>query len=108
MELEANGLMSALAELATSCGELYRIACDFRCDRPVLVAAQNTATHLYRIAQEAISNAVRHGRAKKITIELQHGDLEAMLAVTNDGAPLPATPGRSGGMGLQSCAIAPR
>jgi PAS domain S-box-containing protein len=100
VELEANGLMSALAELAASCGELYRITCDFRCDRPVLIAAQNTATHLYRIAQEAISNAVRHGRAKKITIELQHGDTEAVLAVTNDGAPLPATPGRSGGMGL--------
>jgi signal transduction histidine kinase len=66
----------------------------------VLIATQNTASHLYRIAQEAINNAVRHGHAKTIAIELQNGDTEAVLSVTNDGAPLPTKLGRSGGMGL--------
>jgi signal transduction histidine kinase len=100
VDLEANGLMSALSELATSCGQLYGIDCKFHCDRPVLIATQNTASHLYRIAQEAINNAVRHGHAKTIAIELQNGDTEAVLSVTNDGAPLPTKLGRSGGMGL--------
>ncbi len=101
VELEKNGLMSALAELATNSAHLYRIACNFRCDRPVLVTNEMTATHLYRIAQEAISNAVRHARATTIAISLRSVGDEAMLTVANDGAPLPEEPGREGGMGLR-------
>lgn len=102
VELEKNGLMSALAELAASSADLYRIECRFTCDRPVLVTDDTTATHLYRIAQEAISNAVRHGHAKTITMELRHVGNEAVLTITNDGAALPEEPGRSGGMGLRT------
>jgi signal transduction histidine kinase len=60
-----------------------------------------TSTHLFRIAQEAISNAVRHGRAGTVVIELRHEDGQAVLALTNDGLPLPAELGREGGMGLR-------
>jgi hypothetical protein len=100
VELEANGLMSALEELAAHSAQLHRIDCRFRCKKPLLLTNQSVATHLYRIAQEAISNAVRHARAKKIIVELRHSGDEGVLTITNDGAPLPPKPRRSGGMGL--------
>jgi signal transduction histidine kinase len=71
VELEANGLMSALGQLATSCGQLYGVDCQFECGRPVLIGVQETATHLYRIAQGAVTNAIKHGHAKTITIALR-------------------------------------
>ncbi len=101
VEVEANGLISALTELAASGSHLYRIGCDFRCEEPVLLTEHMTATHLYHIAQEAISNAVRHGHAKSIAIELRQRGREAELTITSDGEPLPAEPFRSEGMGLR-------
>jgi signal transduction histidine kinase len=101
VELEKNGLMSALMELAANSAHLYRVECRFTCEQPVLVTDETAATHLYRIAQEAISNAVRHAHAKTITLELHPAADEAVLTVANDGVPLPAEPGRIGGMGLR-------
>ena len=102
VELETNALMSALAELCKDSAQLYRTDCDFRCEQPVLLTHHAAATHLYRIAQEAISNAVRHGLAKTITMELRQTGHEAVLTITNDGTALPEEPGRSGGMGLRT------
>jgi PAS domain S-box-containing protein len=101
VELEKNGLMSALSELAANSAHLYRIDCTFACEQPVLITNEAAATHLYRIAQEAISNAVRHGRARSIALALRPAGDTAVLTVANDGAPLPAEPAREGGMGLR-------
>jgi PAS domain S-box-containing protein len=101
VEMEKNGLMSALTELAASSAHLYRIECRFECEHPVLVTDGAAATHLYRIAQEAISNAVRHARAKTISLTLRPEGDEAVLTISNDGAPLPVEPQRGGGMGLR-------
>jgi signal transduction histidine kinase len=101
VKLENNGLMSALTELAAGSAHLYRVECGFTCDPPVLVTDVAMATHLYRIAQEAISNAVRHARAKTIALTLRLAGAAAVLTVANDGAPLPAEPERAGGMGLR-------
>ena len=102
VELETNALMSALAELCKDSAQLYRTDCEFLCEQPVLLTHHAAATHLYRIAQEAISNAVRHGHAKTITMELRQTGQEAVLTITNDGTALPEEPGRSGGMGLRT------
>jgi two-component system, LuxR family, sensor kinase FixL len=101
VDLEASGLMSALDQLATSCGQLYGVDCQFRYDRPVLIGSRETATHLYRIAQEAINNAIKHGHAKTIVIGLRHAGAETLLTVTNDGLPFPSDAERRGGVGLQ-------
>jgi len=101
VDLEINGLMCALSRLATSCGQLYEISCQFDCERPVLIEDQETATHLYRIAQEAIGNAIKHGHAKTIVVSLRRTGGETLLSITNDGLPLPSDLERRGGMGLQ-------
>jgi signal transduction histidine kinase len=61
------------------------------------------AAHLYRIAQEATSNAVRHGRAKHIGIELARHSERVLLSIEDDGSGLSeeAEQGRQDGLGLR-------
>src|SRR5688572_11448721 len=68
--LEGDGLMRGLSELAASTSRIPGVKCRFRCDPPVCIQDVTTATHLYRIAQEAVNNALKHGRAKTIDITL--------------------------------------
>lgn len=100
VELEANGLMSALAELATNTEKRFHIACEFRCECEVLIEDNVAATHLYRIAQEAINNALRHGKAKRVVIALDCEGGTVQLIITDDGIGFPKKP-NPGGMGLQ-------
>jgi len=57
---------------------------------------------LFRIAQEAVSNAVRHGRAARIDISLSCADGNGLLIIDDDGIGLPRGPRRSGGIGLHT------
>jgi len=68
---EPQGLMSALRKWANEVEVLFQIRCSFHCDAPVYVPDANAATHLYRIAQEAVNNAIRHGKSKNIVISLR-------------------------------------
>jgi PAS domain S-box-containing protein len=100
VSIEANGLMSALHELAETVSTLFPVECRFECVEPILVRDNMVATHLYRIAQEAINNAIKHGKAESIIIRLRRNSAGAELQVTDDGAGFPKEP-RSNGMGLQ-------
>ena len=66
MTLEATGLVTALRDLAAKAESMFRVSCLFVSEDEVLVHDNTVATHLYRIAQEAITNAVKHGKAKTI------------------------------------------
>jgi PAS domain S-box-containing protein len=99
--LESEGLMSALQELADYTERMFRVNCRFLCPDPVLVHNHTMATHLYRIAQEAVSNAVRHGKARRITIALQRGADRIQLEIRDDGSGLPRDLSRAKGMGLR-------
>jgi len=97
---DAQGLMSALEHYAVEVGNLYGLSCRFECDRPVLIHDDVAANHLYRIAQEAVNNAIKHGYAKNILISLAPDGGGAALRITDDGRGLPEDVGRSPGMGL--------
>ena len=99
--LETHGLMSALEELTENTSTLFNNTCRFECTKPISIEDNIVATHLYRIAQEAISNAARHGRAKTIVVALRRTVHETRLSITDDGCGLPAPAARSGGMGLR-------
>ena len=94
--LESEGLMSALQELAHATTKMFGVGCVFRCVRPVQVHDNATATHLYRIAQEAVSNAIKHGRATRIEVGLTAGSNRVFLAVKDNGVGISATPPRTG------------
>jgi PAS domain S-box-containing protein len=101
VQLDANGLMSALQELAANVEHMFRIQCRFQCDEPILIQNNAAATHLYRIAQEAINNAIKHGKAKKILITFRPTGDRHCLLISNDGAPFPSEAKQSQGMGLR-------
>jgi two-component system sensor kinase FixL len=86
VELEANGLMSALQELTRHTEALFQISCRFECASPVLVRDNAAATHLFRIAQESVNNAVKHSGASHITVELRLDGQSGHLRIRDDGA----------------------
>ena len=97
---EASGLMLALQELADDVHSSDQLACQFECDSPVLIQDQMVATHLYRIAQEAVQNAIRHGHPTTISIRLEAGKSSIRMVVTADGWGLPVQRPRTG-LGLE-------
>jgi signal transduction histidine kinase len=100
VEIRAGQLADNFQELAAGASERLKVSCNFECPQPVLLDDPSVITHLYRIAQEAITNAVRHGKAKRINICLDSGDNETVLTITDDGVGLPQN--RNGnGMGLR-------
>jgi len=99
VDLEANGLMSALQELAGTVRDIFRIDGSFYTRSPVLITDNDLATNLFRIAQEAVSNAVKHSGATSIQIELACVDEKVVLSVSDNGSGL--TGKCAGGMGLR-------
>jgi len=99
--LEADGLMSALKELAATIKTIYKISCRFMCPTPVLIDKGSVAMHLYRIAQEAIQNAIKHGKATQVVIRLTQTSEAVELAVKDNGRGLPKHFGKRKGMGLK-------
>ncbi len=85
VQLESQGLVSALHELAANTSRLYGIACSFEYEPPLALDDSATATHLYRIAQEALANALKHGRARRITLCLRPEGAWAVLTIRDDG-----------------------
>jgi len=98
---EPDGLMSALLQLSESTASAYGIPCRFDCPHPVEVDHSAVATHLYRIAQEAVTNAAKHARPRSITIALRRTDEGIVLSVTDDGSGIPAGDGHETGSGLR-------
>ncbi len=82
---DADGLMSALARWALEVEDLFDVACAFHCPEPVLVADVNAATHLYLIAHEAVHNAIKHGKARCVTLSLTSAGGTGTLLIEDDG-----------------------
>jgi signal transduction histidine kinase len=98
-----DALAPALRALARRTQQMSGVPCDFYTLGDVRVPEPATAQHLYRIAQEALSNAVRHARAVRIAMRLQGTDEGLLLQVDDDGTGLPAEV-PPGGMGLRTMA----
>ena len=99
VEIDGGGLEQGLRELAERTSQLAGVRCDYRSAGPVGVADSVTATHLYRIAQEAITNAVKHARPNRIEVALEGLPGRVRLCVLDDGTG--CEPGAGAGMGLR-------
>ena len=95
------GLSTALARLAKTVSSLFSVACVFRSSELVDIASETAATHLYRIAQEAVNNAIRHGEARRIRISLRRRGGRIFLSVADNGRGIPAPPPENPGLGLR-------
>ena len=99
--LESDGLMAALQDLAENTQQRFSLSCRFECAPPILIHDNAVATHLYRIAQEAVGNAIKHGQARHIVIRLKTAPPRIALTIHDDGVGLPATLPKHKGMGLR-------
>jgi PAS domain S-box-containing protein len=100
--IESAGLAGALRELAANAGEMFHIRCLYDAPETVPVKDSGAALHLYRIAQEAISNAVRHGGAREVRISIQSHDARVTMLIKDDGCGIPQPLPQTGGMGLRT------
>jgi signal transduction histidine kinase len=101
VDRDEGGLNSALEELASTSSKLAGISCTAICPENVVVTDNIQAIHLFRIAQEALSNALKHGRAKSVVIALEVSDGACSLRVSDDGVGFNPLPGERKGMGLK-------
>jgi signal transduction histidine kinase len=100
VEIEAEGLISALRELAATHDGRNGVACRFESEDPALIHDTYAAAHLYRIAQEAVRNALQHSGARNIVISFAQDGTSARLTVRDDGAGIPNRSNGRKGMGL--------
>jgi signal transduction histidine kinase len=100
-EIERDSLEAALGELAATIRTQSGTACVFTCAAPVSLDENGTATHLFRIAEEATRNGLRHGRATRIVMDLRAENGTLVLSVADDGSGLPARSERGEGLGLR-------
>ncbi|MBI3860688.1 MAG: sensor histidine kinase, partial [Planctomycetia bacterium] len=102
VDVDAQGLLAALDELAVAISERSQIRCEFKGDRTIQIRDNEAATHLFRIAQEAVHNAVKHARPQRIAIALTRPRGRVTLTVRDDGAGFTgAETARSGGLGMR-------
>jgi signal transduction histidine kinase len=104
IKIKANGLSLALGELASDISMHFQISCSLEQDQPVMIEDGLAATHLYRIAQEAAHNAIKHGKAKNVKITLAVDADTIRLIVKDDGMGIAPDWSQTKGMGLRTMA----
>jgi PAS domain S-box-containing protein len=101
LDMGSAGLAAALNGLALHARETYRVTCQFKAEGSVPQLESNIVHQLYKIAQEALTNAIKHGKAKRVGISLANGSNRLVLTIRNTGKAFPAMIGRHTGMGLR-------
>ncbi|PTR16326.1 histidine kinase/DNA gyrase B/HSP90-like ATPase [Nitrosospira sp. Nsp2] len=85
-ELETHGLVKSLQALSNRVADAYKISCEFIQANDVAINDNEIALNFYRTAQEAVSNAIRHGGAHHIVISLGSGSGMLYLSICDDGS----------------------
>ncbi len=100
--LERGGLLPALESLIAWSRDSYNIDVNLRLSiRSPLLIGESVAAHLYLIVQEAINNAVRHGRARTVLVSMRTNRMFVSLSIFDDGVGIAEHPARGRGMGLK-------
>ena len=100
VQLEADGLSVALQQLAAGVNARAKVNCRMDCPQPVFVQNNTVATHHYRLAREAVNNAVKHSQGRSILILLSRHSAGIELRISDNGIGLADPPPATGGMGL--------
>jgi signal transduction histidine kinase len=100
VRLETEGLEMAVRELASTLGQRFDIACMVECPSLLPPLKAGTGIHLYRIIQEAVTNAAKHARASRIIIHLSADPQHFLIRVEDDGMGIHLASRNPKGMGL--------
>jgi signal transduction histidine kinase len=102
VDSDEDGLASALEALASRTSKLMGVSCFLIYPKSVSIPDNSQAVHLFRIAQEAVSNAVKHGHARSVIIALESTDSELSLRISDDGVGFDPVKLEKRGMGLNT------
>lgn len=99
--IEPGSLNRELQELAANVQRQSGVRCYYESHQAPLVDDSTTASHIFRIAQEAVRNSIRHAHPTALNLSLTSDSQSLVLAVSDNGPGLPATPGSKAGVGLR-------
>jgi signal transduction histidine kinase len=104
IDAQGDDAASVLTGLAGNVEQMFAIRCECIVKGNVPVLPQHTTVQLYKISQEAVSNSIKHGRAKRVSITLAADDSEISLTIRNDGVPFspPADPNKRMGLRIMN------
>ena len=97
---DGQGLVGSLRQLTVQLGAHSSCSARVEADERLRIDNRFTALHLYRIAQEAAHNAIRHGKAKQVVLRLAKDGGQGSLTIDDDGTGLPVSPPSGKGLGL--------
>ncbi len=101
LDWKESDLPAALKGLAVHAQQLFNVNCAFKAEGKIPALEPHMRSHLYKIAQESLTNAIKHGKAKRVGINLSNGGNQIVLTVQNDGKPFPDLKGHATGMGVR-------
>lgn len=101
VEFGSEGLTAALDRLASHAEKLFGIKCSFKSKGKLVLDDTTHVTHLYRIAQEAVSNAVKHGYATEVSIHLVVSKTHIRLMIEDNGSGFINNWDEKGGLGVR-------
>lgn len=101
LDMRGDDLPGALAGLAANVKKMFDITCTCAVEGKIPTFPQNVVAQLYKIAQEAVSNAIKHGHATRVAIGLSRIADEVELTIKNDGTPFTPPVNARNRMGLR-------
>ena len=99
--IEPGSLNRELEELAATVQQQTGVRCQYESHRPPLVADSSTASHIFRIAQEAVRNSIRHAQPTSVNLSLTSDSQALVLSISDNGPGLPLTARKEAGVGLR-------
>ncbi len=102
VNLDEGNLIEAFKQLANERSEMFNISCHFRANKNIVILNKSKTIHLYRIAQEAISNAFRHGKADRIELYLKEHKGNISLTIKDNGVGIEEPNDKHTGIGLKT------
>jgi PAS domain S-box-containing protein len=101
LDLKDSALPDALRQLARHAKNSFKISCRFEAAEGLPGLESNVVRQLYKITQEALTNAIKHGKAKRVSIALGQDSNKLLLTIRNNGVPFPSVVSQNAGMGLR-------
>ena len=100
VDIQPDGLVFAIKDLASKTESIFKITCSVNYDENFTISNNISATHLFYIVQEAVNNALKHGKPKNITIDLLIDDDFYVIEISDDGIGISETVDMDSGLGL--------
>jgi signal transduction histidine kinase len=101
LDVRGDDLPGMLKGLATNVRKMFDINCAFSAKGAIPELPQGATMQFYKIAQEAISNAIKHGKAKQVSIALSRDPMKLVMTIRNDGLPFSEPASAKDRMGLR-------